>query len=558
MGLLTKKLLANRGIKDEEDIEKFLYPDYDKHLHDPFLFTDMDKAAERILIAVRNKEKIILYTDYDTDGIPAGVLLHDFFKEIGHSNFENYIPHRNDEGYGLNQNAIELFQRNGARLIITADCGITDIEEISHAQKNGIDVIVTDHHLPLQDEFGSEILPNAYAVINPKRKGERYPFQMLCGAGVAFKLVQAVLSAGREAGDFQVPPGREKWFLDMVAIATISDRVPLVGENRVLAYYGLKVLRKSPRWGLRKLFQKTFTDQSRLTEEDVGFIIGPRINVASRIDTPWKAFRLLVTNDPLEAEELVLEVNALNERRKGIVAGMLKEAKRKINAGNLGEIILLGNINWHPGAVGLAAQTLIQEYNRPVFLWGRGEGSVLKGSCRSDGAVNVVELMNFARDILLDFGGHEGSGGFSVAPEKLHLLEEKLIYAYRLIKKEKTKEEKQNTDKELALSEINKEMLDEIEALAPFGEGNPRPLFLLRDISISDVQSFGRDKKHLKLLVGHSNCASIPAIKFFSDSSAVNNLLENETNIMLKAHVERDMFRNAHGLRLRIVEIESA
>ena len=558
MQSLTQKLLANRGIENEKEIEKFLYPNYELHLHDPFLLPDMDKAVERILRAIQKGEKIIFYTDYDTDGIPAGVLLHDFFKEINYTNFENYIPHRNDEGYGLNINAILSLSERDASLIITADCGITDNEEVEYAKKLGIDVIITDHHLPHKNESGEDILPKACAVVNPKRADNSYPFPFLCGAGVAFKLIQGILKKGREGGIISAPDGSEKWLLDMVAIATVSDRVPLIGENRVLTYYGLKVLRKTRRPGLRKLFQKAYAKIEYATEEDIGFTIGPRINVASRIDTPRKAFALLSTRDEGEAEELVTEINALNEKRKGLVAGIMKEAKKKLGKERAREVILFGNTTWHPGLVGLAAQNLVSEYKRPVFVWGRGGGKELKGSCRSDGSVNLVRLMEGAKDLFSDFGGHEGSGGFSIMSEKLHLLEERLISLYAGLKKENIQNENKNhcADEEVILENVTWNMFGEIDKLAPFGEGNPRPVFLFRDIVVAEVQSFGKEKKHTKLLFRSGGGAPISAIKFFTEPVAFG-FLESGVKVILKAHVEKDMFRNSRGLRLRIVEIEA-
>jgi len=241
---LVQELLFSRGIETAKEAEEFLNPDYTKHVHDPFLIKDMEKAVLRILLAMEQNEKIVIYSDYDCDGIPGGVILHDFFKKINYENFENYIPHRHEEGYGLNLSAIESCAESNTKLLITVDCGITDVVPVTRANELGIDVIITDHHL-----VGKK-LPPAYAILNSKQEDDSYPFDLLCGAGVAFKLVQGLL----EKGSFNVTQGWEKWLLDMAGLSTIADMVPLVGENRVLAYYGLKVLRKSPRLGLQQLF----------------------------------------------------------------------------------------------------------------------------------------------------------------------------------------------------------------------------------------------------------------------------------------------------------------
>ncbi len=290
---LLDRLLDLRGISSE-DRPSFLSPSYEEHLHDPFLMSDMEKAVDRILLAMKNDEHIVVYSDYDADGIPGGVILHDFFVKAGYSNFENYIPHRHDEGYGLHMDAVEQFVKNGAKLIITVDLGITAVEEVAFAQKNGVDVIVTDHHLP------QENVPKAFAILNPKKKGDEYPFKELCGAGVAFKLVQGLIKKIPELQN----TGWEKWLLDMAGLATLSDMVPLVGENRVLAFYGMKVLQQTKRAGLQHLLKKMKIDPKYLVEDDITFMLTPRLNAASRMDSPQRAFEVLSERDPIKAAEI--------------------------------------------------------------------------------------------------------------------------------------------------------------------------------------------------------------------------------------------------------------
>src|SRR3989344_55713 len=285
---LLRELLLHRGITNKDDAERFLKPDYVRDSHDPFLIKNMDVAVTRTLEALKRGEKVAIWSDYDCDGIPGAVLLHDFFKKIG-ANFVNYIPHRHEEGYGLNKIGIEELSGQGVTLMITVDSGITDIEPVLHAKKLGIYVIVTDHHLP------GKTLPEAYAVLNSKQEGDQYPYKYLAGSGVAFKLIQALILRGSENGQITLPNGWEKWLLDMAGLATIADMVPLTGENRMLAYFGLLVLRKSPRLGLIKLCRKMRVRQRELTEDDVGFMVVPRINAASRMGVPFDAFRLLTT-----------------------------------------------------------------------------------------------------------------------------------------------------------------------------------------------------------------------------------------------------------------------
>src|SRR3989344_2112200 len=321
--LLLRQLLLARGITTDEEAEIFLNPDYERDLHDPFLMKDMERAVARILGAMRAGEKIAVWSDYDCDGIPGGVLLHDFFKKVGYANFVNYIPHRHEEGYGLNREAVEELAAGGATLMLTVDCGTSDAESIARAGELGVDVIVTDHHLPHQDSAGAEALPPAYAFLNPHREGETYPFADLCGAGVAFKLVQGLIARG----NFNLPAGWGKWLLDMAGLATLADRVPLCGENRALAHFGLVVLRKSPRLGLQKLFRLMRVNQRELTEDDVGFMLVPRLNAASRMDVPMDAFRLLTTDNETTADEFARHLTRLNDERKGVVASMVKDIR---------------------------------------------------------------------------------------------------------------------------------------------------------------------------------------------------------------------------------------
>src|ERR1035437_8219641 len=305
-------LLEKRGINTPEAREIFLNPDYVRDLHDPFLMKDMERSCVRIFEAMEAKEKIVIYADYDCDGIPGAVILSDLFKKINYPNVEVYIPQRNSEGYGLNLTAIKQFVESGVKLIITIDLGITAVAEVAQAGIDGIDVIITDHHLP------HATLPRAYAILNPKV--DEYPEKMLCGAGVVFKLVQGFLKKYGEY--YKISPGWEKWLLDMAGIATLSDMVPLLGENRAIASFGRKVLRKSPRPGLQKLLAKMNIDQRYLSEDDIGFMVTPRLNAASRMDNPLRAFELLATVDEVEAGVLALHLSKINDERKSIVTGI--------------------------------------------------------------------------------------------------------------------------------------------------------------------------------------------------------------------------------------------
>ena len=549
---LVRQLLENRGITTEVEMVHFLNPDYVADLHDPFLLKDMGRSVDRVLKAIKDKEKIVLFTDYDTDGIPSGVILFDFFTKISYENFINYVPHRHKEGYGLNCEAIDGFAKDGATLLITADCAITDNEEVAHAQELGIDVIVTDHHLT-----GDE-LPPAFAVINPKRDDCEYPFDMLCGCGVAFKLITALIKTGNERGMFEIKAGWEKWLLDMVGISTVCDMVPLVGENRTLAYYGLKVLRKSPRPGIVSLLRKVRVAQPLLSEDDVGFTIGPRINAASRMDVPRRAFEMLASSDESEAVDLVSFLDKLNTRRKTLVAFVMKQAHGMLAERELRDVIVMGNPDWAPGILGLVANSIAKQYQRPTFLWGRGEeGGTIKGSCRSDGTISVVDCLAAAEtDAILGFGGHSASGGFSVAGDKIHTLEEALLKAYSAIRKVDISADETQSDGELSIDQVNWETFGIIDQLAPFGMSNPRPIFTFPQQNVSAIRWFGKEKNHLELTFRTSWDSKVLAIAFFATENDSFKDIEEGVNITLLACVERNFFMGKREIRLKIMDIK--
>lgn len=546
---LTRQLLANRGVVDAVAAHAFLNPDYDTHLHDPFLFTDMEKAVERILRAMAENERIVIYTDYDCDGIPGGVVLHDFFEAIGYTNFENYIPHRHHEGYGFNAAAVPAFHERDAKVLITVDCGIVDHEAAAAAKVLGIDVIITDHHEP------SETLPDVFAIVNPKRD-DAYPFKGICGAGVAYKLALAVLTRGREQGTITLKEGMEKWWLDMVGLATIADMVPLKDENRALARYGLSVLRKSRRPGLQQLLRKAGGSQQNLTEDDIGFTIAPRINAASRMDTPEDAFHMLRTKDEGEAAAHVIHLEKLNNERKGVVAAMTKEAKKRLHAqSEIPAVIVMGNPEWRPSLVGLVANALTDEFNRPAFLWGRDGRDIIKGSCRSEGVTSTLKLMETARDAFIAFGGHHASGGFSVHDHKIHELTDALNNAFETLGNERSAGPAVITiDADLLISDITNGFLKTLATLAPYGEGNPKPVFRFKDVSPVRVDIFGKAKDHTKLRF-ESEWGTHDAIAFFKTPEQFDIVPEVGKPLTLIAHVEESFFMGRKETRLRIIDI---
>lgn len=546
---VMRRLLFNRGIVSRDQAYRFIVPSYDEHLFDPFLLKDSEKAIVRIKQAVDNEEFILVYADYDCDGIPGAVIMSDFFHMIGYSNVEIYIPDRHKEGYGLQKESLEkIFERKKPNLIITVDLGITNNNEVLFCQELGIDVIVTDHHLP-----GKEI-PKAYAVVNPKQSDCSYPDEMLCGSGVAFKIVQAFLS--RFGEEYGVSEGQEKWLLDMVGLATLSDMVPLVNENRILAYYGMLVFRKTKRPGLQKLLKKAGLRTDVLTEDDITFMVSPRINAAGRMDHPKHAFELLATKDIFHAEEKSLLLHEYNLTRKNLVKNIMKKAKAVLEHRKDHSIIVVGDRTWAPGILGLVASKLVEEYGRPVFVWGGSEEDlVMKGSCRSDGTVNMVELMQEVSEMFTTFGGHELAGGFAVAFDKVHFLEQVLAEKYQILKKDIEKNTAYVYDTELLLEDVSQELYDDVSRLAPFGVGNPKPVFLFRDLVVYDVRVFGKQNEHLELSFRTGTGKQVKAIAFFTKHDAFNAPVVIGSTIQLFASLEKSYFGYKAELRLRIEDI---
>lgn len=545
-GELLRTLLEKRGITNEEQAEIFLNPSYERDFHDPFLMRDMERACVRIYEAIDNKEKIVIYADYDCDGIPGAVILNDLFKKVNYSNYEIYIPQRNSEGYGLNIEAIKIFADKGVKLLITIDLGINAVAEVAQAEVDGIDVIITDHHLP------QETLPRAYAILNPKV--DDYPEKILCGAGVIFKLAQGFIKKYGEF--FGIIEGSEKWMLDMAGLATLSDMVPLLGENRAIAYFGMKVLKKSPRPGLQKLFAKVGLDPRYLSEDDIGFMITPKLNAASRMDDPMRAFELLATDNEKEAGALADHLSKINDDRKMIVTGIMREVNKKLEGYMHKEVIVIGNPSWRVGILGLVAGKISDMHEKPVFVWGKDENDTIKGSCRSDGSVSVVELMTETKEYFLDFGGHELAGGFTVHNNKIHFLEEALSATFHKVKRKKGENE-ENYDVKADLNIVNLKNWKEIEKMAPFGFGNPKPIFLFPDVKIENLKKFGKNGsgEHLEIIFSDVNKNKAVAISFFSGLDSFGTSLEENKKVNLLATFDLSRFRGREELRLRVVDI---
>lgn len=549
-GELLKNLLEKRGITEENKAEIFLNPDYERDFHDPFLMRDMERACVRIFEAIEAKEKILIYADYDCDGIPGAVILQDLFKLINYENYEIYIPQRNSEGYGLSGENLEKFAKNNVKLLITVDLGITAVNEVAQAKIDGIDIIITDHHLP------KDTLPRAYAILNPKV--DEYPEKMLCGAGVAFKLAQGFLAKYGEY--FKVKKGSEKWMLDMAGLATLSDMVPLTGENRAMVYFGMKVLKKSRRRGLQKLLAQMKIDQKYISEDDLGFMVTPRLNAASRMDNPMRAFELLSTSDEVEADMLAKHLTKINDERKNIVRGIMREVNKKLDKRTLNKVIVVGNSEWRIGVLGLVAGKIMDEHQKPVFVWGKDENDCIKGSCRSDGSVSVVELMRETSKSFIEYGGHELAGGFTVDSDRIHFLEEDLSNSFHKVKRDNAKNNEIAYDIKSTLDNVNIKNWREIEKMSPFGLANEKPKFLFEGVKVEKIKKFGKNGsgEHLEIIFSHKNGdreSKATAVSFFSSLDSFGGTLSEGVNVNLLATFDLSRFRGREELRLRVEDI---
>lgn len=508
------QLLWNRGIKDAESIGKFLEPDWSRDVHDPFLFRDMRRATERLVRAIERDERIVIHGDYDADGVSASAILYTALKALGAKNVEVFLPHRERDGYGLHKHTIDsLLQPPTSSphspisniqylisntVLITCDCGISNREEIGYAAECGIDVIVTDHHT-----IPPQIPERAYAILHPKLPGETYPDQTLSGGGVAFKLAQALLrrtvlpfSGGQSSVNF------EKWLLDLVAISSVADMVPLQGETRTLVKYGLIVLNKTRRLGLRKLIEAAGLTLGALDATDIGFRIAPRINAAGRMDHANLAFELLTSEDEREAEELAKLLNNHNSDRRERTDDILEEARAQVvrEAQHEHPIIFVYSPEWPLGLVGLVASKLKDEFSRPALVMAGHER--ITGSGRSIPELNIIETLRELEDCFLKVGGHPQACGFTLRePSMLPAFEERLRTAVGNRLKGVELVPTLTIDAEAPLSTVDWNLLSALDRMAPYGIGNPEPTFSCRGLEVLAAERIGNDGKHLRLLV---------------------------------------------------------
>jgi single-stranded-DNA-specific exonuclease len=537
-------LMVQRNITSPAEAKAFFQPSLD-YLHDPFLMKDMNVAVERISTAIKKNEKILVYGDYDVDGTTAVALMYSFLREQ-YNGAEYYIPDRYKEGYGVSFQGLDYACQQHCKVVITLDCGIKAVEKVKYARTKGLDVIICDHHYP-----GEEI-PKALAVLDPKQPGCNYPYKELSGCGVGFKLIQAYT---RIHG---IPFEKIEHYLDLVAVSIASDIVPITGENRVLAYYGLKKLNDSPRTGLKELIRESEVSKS-LTIEDVVFKIGPRINAAGRMETGSKAVDLLVSNDTALATGISKEINNFNIERRTVDRTITTEAMRMISEDQHtvnSRTTVLYNPTWKKGVIGIVASRLIETYYRPTIILTESNGFAT-GSARSVQGYDLYQAIEACSDLLESFGGHMFAAGLTLKKENIRPFMDKFEkYVYNTIKEEQLVP-RIFIDAELSFSEINEDFFKALSFFQPFGPENMSPLFISRNVFDTGLgRMVGTSGEHLKLnLCQEAAQKTFPAIAFCQANHF--EYIKNGKPFDICYSIDMNEFRGTRTLQLNIRDIKT-
>ncbi|MFC2056473.1 single-stranded-DNA-specific exonuclease RecJ, partial [Chloroflexota bacterium] len=480
---LTAQLLYNRGLTEPSQLESFIAAD-ESLSGDPNLLPDMHQAVARLYQALFSGENVAIYGDFDTDGITATAILVQGLSFLG-CKATPYIPHRLTEGYGLKTAALEKLHQQGISLVVTVDCGITALAQVKRAKRLGLDVIITDHHTPLGE------IPPAKAVINPKLPDSNYPFLELAGVGVAFKFLQALFwGLGKEQQLNQL--------IDLVALGTIADRVPLLGENRYLAKQGLELLNTSPRLGIREIITQSGLNTTTLDSGSVSWTIAPRLNATGRLEHAMGSYKLLMTDSPEEARELAKWLEQKNTERQRLTAKTLTKAREQVSAQGDLPILIAGDRDYPAGIIGLVAGRLSEEFYRPVIVIRTGE-QMSGGSCRSIPEFDIISALNQCSHLLTHFGGHSRAAGLGLRTKNLPRLQQELIELAATELAEVDLRPKVDIDAEVMLSDLAGDTFSEIQKLAPFGQSNPTPTFLSRRVEVVDCRTMGNKGDHLRM-----------------------------------------------------------
>ena len=591
---LLAQLLYNRGLTDKNQVEDFLDAKYEK-LHDPFLFKDMQKAVDRIWLAIERGEKICIYGDYDADAVTANAVLLQTFRYLG-VQAASYIPDRFSEGYGVNLEALEKIKSSGAKIIITVDCGTNSVDAAEFCRKNNIDLIITDHHEIIGEP------PKAYALINPKNPDDSYPEQQITGVGVAFKLACGILSShnkvsaslssrnflseelSRETKNIRDPEpsqsldsgysaseslernsgmtekvykgGFEKWLLDLVAIGTVADCHSLMGENRILVKYGLKVLTKTKWIGLRVLVASAALDFAQKLPDTytLGFTIAPRLNAAGRLEHADIALNLLLESDLTKATEQSLALELINQRRQQLTQTVLSEAKEKVLVIKDRKVLALVGEGWPKGVMGLVAGRLAEEYYKPVIVLEQ-TAELCTGSARTAGEFNLIEALKFSSEHLVRFGGHKQAAGLTVEKAKFELFYQKILEHADLNIDEKISQRVLELEAELDENDLDVASYNLIASLEPFGVGNPKPKFFVSGVKILSFRPVGATGQHTQYNFQKGQ-KTIAAIAFNSPMLEKNFKVGDSVDVA--AELIHDNWNGNNTIKLKVTDLRAA
>ena len=501
---LFEKILASRNI-DKDKLNSFLSPDYDLEKGDPYLLPDMQKAVDRIKTAYEKGEKIVIYGDYDVDGISATALILDAFESFGFKDIQSFIPNRFVEGYGMTIGAVDKIKSMDANLIITVDCGSLCHNEINYANSLGIDTVVTDHHNV------AETPPPAVAAVNPRFVGHLYPFSDLAGVGVAFKLVQALQ---KELDG--LPEGYEKWLLDLVALGTVCDIVKLTGENRANVYWGIEVMKKQRRTGLKALMAVANIDKADISAKTLGFVFGPRINAAGRMETASLALDMLISKNGDDALNKANYIDNLNSHRRQMQDDIFKEACKIALDYKDDDVLVINGKNWNHGIIGIVAAKILEKFKKPVYILAEDDNGETKGSARSFGDFSAADAVRAADDIIIKGGGHAAAAGVTLKNDKISDFRQRVNEFYsslQLNNQERYLLPKADVEID-DFSEINEDLVGKIATMEPFGNGNPEPVIKITAADIVNVQHMGTDGQHIKLSARDSDGIVIRMLAF--------------------------------------------
>jgi single-stranded-DNA-specific exonuclease len=539
---ILKQILFNRGIATDAEARTFLkaQPGADT---DPFQLIGMQATVDRICYALEHDEPIAIYGDYDVDGVTATALLVQALEALG-GNVRGYIPNRFDEGYGLNKDALDSLKADGVRLVITVDCGIRSPDEALHAQSIGLDLIISDHHHP--DGLN---LPPAFAVINPKQHGDPYVDKDLAGVGIAYKIAEALVSVRQPINGF-----RPNDLLDLVALGTVADLAPLVGENRVLVRRGLRQIRETKRQGLYSLAGVADVKIDKVTAGNIGFMLGPRLNASGRLESALASFELLTTTDFMRAGQLAMQLDTQNRQRQSITRAMQEQAEA-IAMGDDPEAFLLfaAHEDFNPGVVGLAASRLTEMYYRPAIVAAKNAEET-RGSCRSIPEFHITDALDLCKDLLVRHGGHAAAAGFTVKNENLAELVSRLKEIAKDQLGSRDLRQTLSADLEVALSQLNFEVLEHLKFLEPTGYGNPEAVFVSRNVKVKMARTVGSEGRHLKLVLEDERGATVDSIGF-----RMGHLKpELPPYVDVLYHFEANEYNGRRTLQLNLKDVKAA